>query len=70
MHRSSSRRRSTRRDPETLTRAERETISRKSENLYNGVFQLLDTKYGGDVAGRVATATQKAFERALARELA
>jgi hypothetical protein len=54
-----------------LTHDDRETIEEMGKDLWNEVFTALDQDpmYSGDLAGRVATATQKAFEMAMTKEL-
>lgn len=58
-----------------LTHDDREMIEEMGKDLWNEVFTALDqdpafwAMYSGDLAGRVATATQKAFEMAMTKEL-
>lgn len=52
-----------------ITPQDREEIDALAEDLYNTVFHALDVDYGGNISGRVATAAEKAFKKAMEKEL-
>ena len=53
-----------------ITSEDREEIDSLAKDLWNTVFHALDVDYGGEISGKIATATEKAFKKAMEKELA
>jgi hypothetical protein len=52
-----------------LDREDLDEIESLAQDVWNTVFHALDADHGGDVAGKVATAVERAFRESMRKQL-